>query len=313
MTGSRPTSSFIVGLNLPWLTYGLDFGHAERFGWSDEGISRAPEKRARLARTLRAASASGVDVVRVWIFGDGRGGLRFDDGGRLLGMHPSVEADFEGLLAEADTAQIAILPVVLDYTIGVPQRRDGGGRMPDRVSLLTEASGFERLAEEVVRPLVARFGDHPRIYAWELINEPAWMLRRRAMRYRAIAPALERMAEVIHAHSARPVSLGTADGWALKKWTAVLAPGTVDRPQLHHYGARLPDRASLGVGRAFLGEFATAGRNARMPVEAMLAHARALGFEGGFPWSALDDDQSDPARLPSLLEAIARFRAGSPV
>ena len=71
-TGAR---SFVLGVNLPWLQYGCDFGAN---AWQPDGGVGRPEQRARLRASFARLTDRGLTTVRWFVFCDGRAGVRFD-------------------------------------------------------------------------------------------------------------------------------------------------------------------------------------------------------------------------------------------
>ena len=83
---------FVVGANLPWLDYGQDFGAS---AWKPRGGLARPERRERLRRALGDLAGSGASLVRWWLLGDGRAGLREDGEGRITGLDDRLLADVD--------------------------------------------------------------------------------------------------------------------------------------------------------------------------------------------------------------------------
>ena len=82
-------------------------------------------------------SAIGIEVVRWFVFTDGRGGVRWGDDGRLTGLDEHFFLDLDAALSCARDSGVRLCLVLLDYAwLHEPSRR----------SLVTSASGPEQRA-----------------------------------------------------------------------------------------------------------------------------------------------------------------------
>src|SRR5688500_2891984 len=86
---------FLLGANLPWVHYGIDFGAN---AWRPEGGMAQQDERAQIELTFAGLAASGVQCVRWFLFCDGRAGIRFSDGGRPIGLDDFVFRDVDAAL-----------------------------------------------------------------------------------------------------------------------------------------------------------------------------------------------------------------------
>src|SRR5512134_1168384 len=107
-----PGVPFVRGVNLPWLSYGNDFG---RSAWHPEGGVSRPERRAQLDSLFTRLAASHAKVVRWFVLCDGRAGLCEDDDGGLAGVDDCVFHDFKCAVTAAETHGLALMPVLLDF------------------------------------------------------------------------------------------------------------------------------------------------------------------------------------------------------
>ena len=84
---------FVLGVNLPWLQYGCDFGAN---AWQPEGGVGRPEQRERLRRSFGRLAERGLTAVRWFVLCDGRAGVRFEAPGLVLGLDECVLAGPRG-------------------------------------------------------------------------------------------------------------------------------------------------------------------------------------------------------------------------
>jgi len=279
-------SDFVAGANLPWLNYGHDFGQA----WGDFGV-RSAKSAPRLARDFDALV--GADVVRWFVYADGRA---------LDTSTPDeVLADLEAALQLADARGIALMPVLFDfYWFDAPEIVDGV-QLFGRRRLATDEALRRDLVDRWVAPLAARYGDDPRIFAFEIINEPEW-----AMSDGPRAPivdepiTVQQMGDFVFDVAAalrggRPLTVGSASFDDLQQ---LWLDAPLDLLQLHDYGrGDLPPAADLDTDIPVLvGELATVDTD----LTARMETYEALGYAGALPWSL---NGEDGATSRSALEA----------
>ena len=305
----------MLGLNLPWIRYGLDFG-ANR--WQPDGGVACSGKREALLQCLDRAAALRPGLLRWFLLCDGRAGIRFDQRGDALGLDEHVLADLDAAILAARACDLRLLLVLFDFLWLARARRRDGVQLGGRRALVADARRRERLIANVVAPILRRFGAEPTVAAWEVINEPEWATLgigswdpRQAVTVAAMRRFLGEIAAQVHALTSQQATVGLASAASLE-----LAFGLgLDFYQVHWYdkvAARSPlERpvATLGLDRPLLlGEFPTRG-SARAP-GAIVEAARRAGYSGALAWSLLADDlASDGAACELAL--MERGAAGS--
>jgi hypothetical protein len=305
-------SGFVVGANLPWLRYGGDFG--ANAWWPEGGLATRNDADAVLER-LHLLHTHGVEVLRWFVLCDGRAALTLDREGAPAGLDAFVERDFEVALEWVGRAGLQLLPVLLDFHWCHPRRIVNGVQIGGRRSLLAKPHLRAALVDRVIAPLAARFGRDPRIYAWDLINEPEWVTFGLGtwrpwgtLRVSALRAYIRLAAERLHALTAHRVTVGSAS----TRHLAVLQGLGLDFYQAHWYDkfeTRHPIATPVGVlgcdAPVMLGEFPTKG-SARTPGE-LIAIARGAGYMGAMFWSVTaDDDATDFGNAQSALKNSAR-------
>jgi hypothetical protein len=290
----------VVGANLPWLDYGQDFGAN---AWQPRGGLARPGRRERLRRALGDLAASGASLVRWWLLGDGRSGLREDGEGRIVGLDdrffPDVDAAIDGLREAGLRAQL----VLVDFLWLDVARVVDGARLGGRRDHVRDPSRRARLLESVFAPIAERYGREPAVAGWDLMNEPEWATLavgtldpRRSVSRKEMRAFLAGAASVFHRHATQPLSVGLASA----RWLSLAEGLGLDEAQVHWYESLDPVSTlarpveTLGLGRPLLlGEFPT--RGASLPPRAILDVARSAGYSGALAWSALASDRAtDP-------------------
>ena len=306
-----------MGANLPWLTYGCDFGASP---WHPGGGLASRANLDRVRGVLDELARAGVEVVRWFLFCDGRSGVRFDASGRPMGPDERVAADVEAALGLVDRAGLALCPVVIDFHWCLPARVEQGVRLRGRRDVLVEADKREALLERVLAPLWRRYGGEPVIWAWDLVNEPEWVTLGfgswnpfRAVEPECMRAFLGEAVRLAHAETRHAVTVGSA----CAAWLGLVRDLDLDLYQPHWYD-RLERLAPFGTPVAamgldrpvVLGEFPTRGSARDIPT--LLDAARRAGYAGAFAWSALAEDSASDHIAAVEQLAAWRARASAP-
>ena len=305
MLPASPT--FEVGANLPWISYGGDFGAN---AWRPAGGVR--HRLDEVAGALARAANAGLRRIRWFMLCDGRAGIRFDADGTPLGLDDSFHADVDAALAAAAEQDVQIMFVLLDFLWCAPRRIVSEVQLGGRGDVLRQEHARTALLERVLRPLFEQYGDSPHIFAWDVINEPEWVTCSLGARRRTpcIPPDVMRtfvgdVAELVHAHTGHAVTVGSAAAQWLDTWRGL----DLDFYQVHWY-EHLEKRSPLArpvreldLDRpVMLGEFPS--RREPTAVRRILDTARTAGYSGAFVWSMLAEDQAtDFAAAESVLLA----------
>lgn len=284
---------FMEGANLPWFSYGCDFG---RSVWHPAGGLSTPQAADRARAAFEALRRSGIRVLRWFLFADGRSGILADPAGRPTGLDEQVFPDLDLALDLAGQYCLRLIPVCFDYLLCGPERWVRGVRLGGRSGWLTVPGIWRAVEDAVLAPLFSRYGNHPALLAWDLFNEPEWAASGLGWKAAGVPPwilreRLGRMALLAHRCGNRPITVGlcTTAGLPLVRGIGL------DFFQVHwydRYDASSPlDRPvdRLGLDRPLLlGEFPT--RNTSLSRERILELARRNGYCGALAWSLLAED-----------------------
>jgi hypothetical protein len=282
----RRSSGQVLGINYPWTVfqgrpnYGCDFG---RNRWnSHTGITaHLPEVRA----DFEIMAGAGIEVVRWFVFTDGRGGIASNAAGEITGLDDQFDQDFSAAIDIASVTGVRLCLVLIDFAwLDEPVRRAA-----------LESHAF---LDRVLDPLLDRYGTSHAIHSFDLINEPDWRDEWPEAHLRAYTGEASRR---IHARSSALVTLGGALVRHAKKWDDP-AYG-LDFVQVHSYpDVRYPDRdesvferaaSDFGVTKPLL--IGECPWHPRVHPEGHLSPARTLqdylnlardgGYLGAWPWS----------------------------
>ena len=305
------------GINYPWTVfdgkpiYGCDFG--TNVWGSHAGVTAHPDD---VRQDFAVMAASGIEVVRWFVFTDGRGGLRWDSRGNLAGLAEKFLDDMDCALEIARGAGVKLCPVLFDFSwMRRTQLSDSAGRpvFETQPDLLRTPEGVSRVLAGIVEPFLDRYGGHDAIHSFDVINEPDWVTEGLAFHRRhasQTAPfAIEQLrafirsvVDLIHDRSTIPATVGGALVRHASEWDR--EEYGLDFIQVHSYpDARRPERDESVIGRradalgvskpVLIGEFPANG-DRQHPIdhhpppfylEDYLALAREGGYLGAWPWS----------------------------
>lgn len=147
----------------PWNAYGTYFGSPALGAWTES-----------LAENLDRLRDVGVDLVRVFLFGNAWTIGRIDRGVFVPGGLPPASLDqLEAMLVAFERRQMQVLPSLLDFQAAMgPAGKSGFG---GRGALISTPSFRADFLGTVLEPLLLRAEGHrAAVYAWEAMNEPIW-------------------------------------------------------------------------------------------------------------------------------------------
>ncbi len=231
-----PGDEFFLGANLPWITYGCDFGAN---AWHPGGGVSHPGHRELLANCFRDLSKIGVRLVRWFMLCDGRAGLRFSR--FKVSLDASVFPDVDAALDTAGQFGIRVMFVILDFHWFDPPQVERGVQAAGRGPYLTNRFLRGRMLHNAVRPILRRYGQHPAIHSWDVFNEPEWVIRdvcawapEGASTLRSFRHFVKEVADLVHSETTQPATLGLARRSSLNlfdgaRWISARCTGMTSR------------------------------------------------------------------------------------
>jgi hypothetical protein len=366
---SHAAGSVLVGINYPWLRCGWDFGAPPPDYGPRPALAEVVERDFVRLRAAGVEVVRWFVLADGFNYGTGAlapqrdgGDFRFRAEARL---EPAFLLDFEALLALCARSRLRLLPVLIDFhwgfagldrhtrdastlqlwdrspRTGAPgvrlhAARARAARLPEgfvkggRADVLCDAGVTARFVEHVLEPLLSLSRRHAdAIYAWELINEPEWIVKSPLLpqwlepRARVEPAAMRRFLRAglgVIADHGFTATVGFASARALRRWDTPRRPLGLGLNQIHYYPSsllsRLP-RADFSNGRpCLLGELAShpgAPRPwpdlpvSRQDLAARLALARARGYAAALVWSYRATDRATDPEREKIESGIARF------
>lgn len=200
---------FALGVNYAWRDWGKDFADA---GWD----KRYP----LILADLDKMRASGVRTLRWWVYTDfvdsplwtGTGSAR-----RCTGLPKGWVKNFMLVLDAASKRGIRLYPTFSSFDLGRKGFKE----------VVTDPAVRQSFIDNAVKPILAAAGRHPGVFAWDIINEPEWLVAKEdggdpnkelsngPVRLAELRAYILTMAAVIHANAKQPCSVGSA----CQKWS----------------------------------------------------------------------------------------------
>lgn len=300
-TPQRPAPNFLAGANVPWYHWGCDFG----CGATGGGIS-APSVQQALAPVFSQARASGMKVLRWWLFEGTPWQITTNESGSPTGINPQVYPDIDAALHLAASDGLAVDFVLFSGPTAIP------------TSWETDPSERAALAS-VLGQLFAHYQGNSQIYSWEVFNEPEWDIWNHKIDAASVQATVKAVAASVHANTSAKVTVGSADLDGLPLWEGL----GLDFYEAHWYdsmpsgtacaicttyaalAARDQLDAPLVIGEFYAGSDAQAGNP-----EDRWQYWYTNGYAGAWAWSLFPDHTNDKMSID--FTAVRAFTARHP-
>ncbi|HEU5317204.1 MAG TPA: hypothetical protein VFX49_13930 [Chloroflexota bacterium] len=286
------TPWYLHGANVPWFNWGCDFGCGVSGGVSD------PAVRTQVEAGLAKLKDSGVHLARWWVFEGTAWQITRDAAGLPSGIDARVYADLDAALALAEKYD-------LYYELTLFH---GPGNVP--AAWLTDSTQRGRLVAALT-PLFARYRGHPRVLAYDVMNEPEQDIWNGTIPQAAVQALVREVAAAVHGNSTAYVTVGASMLDGLPLWKGL----GLDFYEAHWYDymsggnwcARCTDYATVqqryGLDRPLvIGEF-----YAGPDTDALQRYTdwRNKGYAGAYAWSVFSDKTQD--KMPIDYAAARSF------
>lgn len=258
---NRVAGWYLHGANMAWLNWGQDFG-----GGLD--TNRANTK-------LSQAQASGMHIVRWWLFEGGAGYIGRDGSGAPTTINPAVYTDIDKALTIAASHGIS-----LEFTLFAS---------PGDVSWFAN-SGQHQAVVNALTPLFQHYANDPRVFDWEVVNEPDF--NQGSATHAQIRDLVGRLDTAAHASGPTLVDVDGTGTSTVSGWTGLGA----DFYSVHCYGSQCSKPSGLDKP-VMVGE---------MNPDFWQGYYDA-GFAGAYCWSLSPESTND--KLTCDLGGAASFAA----
>ena len=319
-----------IGINYPWIDYGWDFGDPPPAWVVEEDLPGwRSRKRAQIEADFGRFSSQGIFAVRWFLLADGTNYGTGEFAPRRAGNawtfdplpagHPYYRQlldDVEFILQACARHGLKLFPSLIDFhwcRQGTAIAGDAGIVKGGRYDVIRDPSKqrafFDRLLDPLLEAAVARADS---IYAWELINEPEWVIRKFSLFGKKdgnrtvsrkdmkafITDGIRRINGKLLPDGRRAFrsSVGFAHWKSLETWDSGKLGNTLH--QFHYYAQEdrsLPPHPHAEGDPCVIGEFATAverdwpdlkSRQRDQTVSNRLRLVEEMGYPACFLWSA---------------------------
>lgn len=189
-------TTMLVGINYPWVDYGWDFGDPPAAWIAAESLpARREAKRKKIEEDFRLFAAQGIFAVRWFLLADGLsygmgeyaprrigGGWAFDPLPAGHAFHTRLIDDFDFVLLVCRKYDLKLLPSLIDFhwcRQGMPAGGNPGIIKGGRYDIVRDPQKRLAFFDRILDPLLESSTQYrDSIYAWELVNEPEWVVRK---------------------------------------------------------------------------------------------------------------------------------------
>ena len=246
---------------------------------------------------VRGRAGRGLTLARFFVLCDGRAAPTFAPDGSVVGLDELFFRDFDVLVRAAEEQRVWLIPVLLDFGWCAHPSIVSGVQLGGHADVIRDAAKRQQFFDRVLRPLLERYGRHPSIFAWDVCNEPEWVIDETPDAFRQTHDVVSRSemrafvqgcAAYVHGlSSTHLVTVGSARRKWLRFWTGC----GLDFYQFHWYDHFAPEEPfpwrpydELGLDRpCLIGEVPT--RNTGITPQEFLVAAAAGGYSGLLFWS----------------------------
>jgi hypothetical protein len=243
-----------------------------------------------------------ASVVRVFVFADGRASPEFSSSGEVTGFDEYFLQDFDALLETAMQQNLQVIPVLLDFSWCNVVEYVNGVQLGGHSDVIRDAAKRQSFLDNALKLLVQRYAANSQVLAWEVINEPEWVMQGipgnspigDPVTIQQMQDFVKACTDVVHLYSSHQVTVGSARRKWLQYWKGL----GLDFYQFHwydHFAAEepfpWPPYSELGLDKpCIIGEVPTA--NTAYSVKEYLDAARTGGYHGLLIWSYRARDTS---------------------
>jgi hypothetical protein len=297
---------FLLGYNYPWHQYNYDFG--------DDRNANVRGMYGKIDGQLADLRQYGTHATRWYVFNDALRYPLFDRDGRVSGLPASFFDNFDAALELASAHNIYLIPVLIDALITdrAHDRRTGHSK------IITDAAVRQSYFDNALQPVLQRYGRHPNILAWSVMNEPDWAAGFTNDRdyVRVPVPVLrdfiQQSAQYVHTHTSQAAALDIGglpwlDHWrdlGLDLYLAHWYPW-IDRYYGAHNSPYNRPADSFNLDKPIvIAEFPI--RNSPYSVPQSLDTFYANGYAGALAWCYVnnDDEYCDTGSYQSTRDAF---------
>jgi hypothetical protein len=267
-------------------------------------------------QAIKSLTDGKLSVARVFIFADGRAAPEFANDGSVTEFDKFFYQDFDELVSIAARNGIMLMPVLLDFLWCDRAKEVSRVQLGGHSDIIKNLSKRRTFLDRALKPLLQRYGTNPTIFAWDIINEPEWVMEGvpeeipegldpEFVTVQQMRDFVKACAEYVHRYTSHRATVGSARQMWLRYWRGL----GLDLYQFHwydHFSSEEPfpwrSYSELGLDKpCIIGEVPTSTTNysAREYLDAALE----LGYSGLLFWScrARDAFSNLRAATPDII------------
>ena len=285
---------YLFGINYPWSHYGHDFGLT---AWGHNGVSA---ESTVVDADFQELASCGIRTLRWFLFADGRASPEYDSSGYVTGFDSYFYNDMDAALSLAQKHGIYIMFTLFDFYLCDTTRMSGGVQLGGHSEWVSDIAKRQSLMDNALIPMLQIYGTHPNILAWEIMNEPEWVMQVDGGGNVGVPVTQAEMqgfastiAQAVHEYA--PDQLVTV-GCAYRKWLDLWQGLGLDFYQYHYYDWMEPwypfdiSFDQLGLDKpCIIGEFPTT--NSNINLDTYLERIWSNDYAGAFGWSYKSSDE----------------------
>ncbi len=162
-------SSYLYGINYPWLTYGADSATARG------ATSRTPRGQVGHGHVR----GPGRPLLRWWVWVDGRYDPLFDSSGQVTGFDPPFFSDLDTELQYVANNHIYLDLTLFDTSVLDAAQVVNGAQEGGHAALVTDTTVQQSFLDNALKPLlqhIAASAYKDYVLAYDIMNEPERLL-----------------------------------------------------------------------------------------------------------------------------------------
>ena len=203
---AKPT--YINGINIPWASFGTDVGEHDEWG----SLFDSTWFRNAFAEMQK----NGINAARLWLHADGRSSPEFDKSGFVTGLDSSLIPELRIILDLAEQSNIVLVLSLWSFDLTVDRRSKAGAFAGNHSDLLLNSLKSRSYLQNALDPLVKELDQHCALLAWEVMNEPEWLMKGQIflgeekpeqVPKSSVQDFLAQQIEYIHDHGTKPVGI----------------------------------------------------------------------------------------------------------
>ncbi|WP_404424301.1 CBM35 domain-containing protein [Nibricoccus sp. IMCC34717] len=295
-----PGQPFLNGVNVPWNTFGMDFGTHPSWG--------AGYNATWWNTTFADLKAYKVNTARVWLHIDGRASPEFNSSGDVTGLDSNLIGNLQDMLDKANANSIKVQLVLWSFDMGKDLTSSAGAYAGLHGNLITNTSYRTNYINKALNPILDGIKDKPALFCIEVINEPEWMISDNPDANQPNEVTKDQMRSFVQALrdaiKAKKSSLLVTVGAASVKWASANGGGPgdwwsglgLDYYDIHYYDWQNPWHDPFANGKTpayygfegkagVIGEFGGNGNTPYSTVSDMYDRAWNNGYAGLMAWS----------------------------